>query len=346
MLETAPSLSVYAKTTEEGEEEREINGVGDEDVSLVRSVAIGNKIDGTVLGGDDFSFSEPNMDLINEEGNELGEVIAGFENLGTEEEVDPTSPPMYLAAGLGVSGGPEDFKLDRENSEEYYRELLEEYPKHPLVLRNYANLLQSKGDLQGAEYYYFCATQADPEDGEIQLRYAQILWELHHDREKALAYFERAVHAAPEDSNVLAAYAKFLWETGDDGDDKSMHPNHFQEEIQESVHSASRLTDGTLGGQPKDITDVENYCKRMTEENPSDSIFLKTYAQFLYQSKGDLKGAKVYYSRAVLAEPQGGKVLSPYAKLIWEFYHDEDRAARYFEKAIQAAPEDSDVLAA
>ena len=142
MLETAPSLSIYAKTIGEGDEETEINGVGDEDANLVRSDTIGNKIDGTLLSSSDFSFSKPNMDLIDEEGDELGEVIAGLENLATEEKVEPASPPMYLATGLGVSGGAENFKVDKENSEECYRELLEEYPNHPLVLRNYANLLQ------------------------------------------------------------------------------------------------------------------------------------------------------------------------------------------------------------
>jgi len=56
-----------------------------------------------------------------------------------------------------------------------------------------------------------------------------------------------------------------------------------QEEIQKSVCSTSPATEGTVGGQPKDITDVESYCIRMLQENPSDLLFLKTYAQFLYQ---------------------------------------------------------------
>lgn len=337
MLETAPSLSIYTNTTgaREEAEERE-NGFGDEDASLVRSVTIGDNIDGTIVGSGDFSFSKPNMDLIDEEekGNELGELIGGFENLGTEEEVEPASPSMYLAAGLGVSDGPEDFRVEREGSEEYYRDLLEEFPNHPLVLSNYANLLQSNGDLQAAEYYYLCAMQADPGDGEILSRYAQILWELYHDRQKALPYFERSVQSAPEDSNVLAAYAKFLWEIDDDKDEESTHPNHFQEDTNISVLSASHPADS------------ENYYERMIKENPSDPLFLKGYAQFLYQSKGDLQSAEEYYSRAILADPQDGKVLSQYAKLLWELYHDEDKAASYFDKAIQAAPGDSDVLAA
>lgn len=62
---------------------------------------------------------------------------------------------------------------------------------------------QSKGDLQGAEDYYHRATLADPEDSEILLQYAKILWDLHHDKDRALSYFERAAQASPQDRSVL-----------------------------------------------------------------------------------------------------------------------------------------------
>lgn len=43
------------------------------------------------------------------------------------------------------------------------------------------------------------AILADPRDGEIISQYAKLVWELHHDRNKALCYFERAVEATPRD---------------------------------------------------------------------------------------------------------------------------------------------------
>ena len=43
------------------------------------------------------------------------------------------------------------------------------------------------------------AILADPRDGEIISQYAKLVWELHHDRNKALCYFERAVEANPGD---------------------------------------------------------------------------------------------------------------------------------------------------
>ena len=62
---------------------------------------------------------------------------------------------------------------------------------------------QSKGDLKGAEEYYHRATLADPENGEILLQYAKIVWDLHQDKDRALSYFERAVRASPQDRSVL-----------------------------------------------------------------------------------------------------------------------------------------------
>lgn len=70
------------------------------------------------------------------------------------------------------------------------------------ILLNYDLLFvyqQSKGDLYGAEEFYFRATLEDPKDGEILLQYAKLVWELHHDQERALSYFECAARAAPED---------------------------------------------------------------------------------------------------------------------------------------------------
>ncbi|KAI3958749.1 hypothetical protein MKX01_023425 [Papaver californicum] len=101
-------------------------------------------------------------------------------------------------------------------------------------------------------------------------------------------------------------------------------------------------------GEGGDDNEEENgeYYKKMVEENPSSALFLRNYAQFLYKSKGDLRGADEYYSRAVLADPRDGDVLAQYAKLVWELHHDYERASSYFERAVQAAPEDSHVHAA
>ncbi|KAF3436087.1 hypothetical protein FNV43_RR23179 [Rhamnella rubrinervis] len=103
---------------------------------------------------------------------------------------------------------------------------------------------------------------------------------------------------------------------------------------------------GSGGDHGEDKHGVEEYYKKTVEQNPGNPLFLRNYAQFLHQSKGDLRGAEEYYSRAILADPEDGEVLSQYAKLVWELHHSQDRAASYFERAVQASPEDSHVQAA
>lgn len=102
---------------------------------------------------------------------------------------------------------------------------------------------------------------------------------------------------------------------------------------------------GRDGGDSQGLH-IEEHYKRMMEENPGNSLFLRNYANFLYQTKKDLKGAEEYYSRAILADPSDGEILSQYAKLIWELHHDTDRATSYFERAVQAASSDSHIHAA
>ncbi|XP_019426125.1 PREDICTED: uncharacterized protein LOC109334688 [Lupinus angustifolius] len=100
------------------------------------------------------------------------------------------------------------------------------------------------------------------------------------------------------------------------------------------------------GGNDGNRQGVEEYYKKMVEENPGNPLFLRNYAQFLYQHKEDLEGAEEYYSRAILADAKDGEVLSQYGKLVWELHQDQERASSYFERAVQASPEDSHVHAA
>ncbi|KAJ6852014.1 uncharacterized protein M6B38_257355 [Iris pallida] len=104
--------------------------------------------------------------------------------------------------------------------------------------------------------------------------------------------------------------------------------------------------EGGGGGGGGERSDVENYYRRMVEEDPGNALFLRNYAQFLYQSKGDSQRAEEYYSRAILAEPGDGEILSQYAKLVWELRKDKERASSYFEQAVRATPTNSHVHAA
>ncbi|EPS61216.1 hypothetical protein M569_13583, partial [Genlisea aurea] len=81
----------------------------------------------------------------------------------------------------------------------HYRSILQQNPDNPLILRNYAQYLNSNRDLRGAEEYYSRAVLADPGDGEILSEFAKWIWELHGDKERAEGYFQRGVQAASQD---------------------------------------------------------------------------------------------------------------------------------------------------
>uniref|UniRef100_M0ZMK8 O-linked n-acetylglucosamine transferase, ogt n=1 Tax=Solanum tuberosum TaxID=4113 RepID=M0ZMK8_SOLTU len=205
MLPKEPSFCIY--NTEDGVDELK------ENQDLVRSVTIGDII--SDIGSSDFSFGKKGMGLIEEDENEDGgkRVFYEVNELGFEES-EPVISSKYLG---GVESEPLDFDGNGD-VEEYYKRVLKEDPSNPLFLRNYAQLLQSKGDLLGAEEYYSRAILADPTDGETISQYAMLIWQLHRDKDKASTYFKRAVQASPEDGDVLAAYARFLWQTEEDED--------------------------------------------------------------------------------------------------------------------------------
>ncbi|XP_011029744.1 PREDICTED: uncharacterized protein LOC105129402 [Populus euphratica] len=349
MLHSSPSFSIFYKNDGLEDEGRNGTDVGREE--LMRTITIRENIES--IGSGDFSFGETSTGLIEEEGEKKQEQDSnGIENFDIEEVREPASPPLYLAAGLGIDdidlgGDSGGFHLsfpnldEDDDVEEYYKRMIDEYPFHPLLLSNYARLLLSKGDLHGAEEYYRLATLAAPADGEILMQYAKLEWELNHDQDRALINFERAVQSAPQDSNVHAAYASLLWEIEDDGEG-----NTFQQEfIQLPSKNHIDLEDHAASDANQD-RDAEESYRAMVEANPCNSLVLRNYAELLYQSKRDLKGAEEYFSQAILADPGDGEILSQYAKLVWELYCDHDKALCYFKQSIQATPADSYVLAA
>lgn len=95
-----------------------------------------------------------------------------------------------------------------------------------------------------------------------------------------------------------------------------------------------------------EVVALDAQYKKMVDEQPGNALFLRNYAQFLHEVKGDPRRAEEYYSRAMLADPSDGEIMSQYAKLIWEVHRDQDRSLSYFQKSVQAAPQDSHVLAA
>ncbi|KAL2469587.1 Tetratricopeptide repeat (TPR)-like superfamily protein [Abeliophyllum distichum] len=366
MLHTQPSFSIY--NTDDNFEEDGENGDSGEG-KLERSATIGESIEG------EFSFRKSVMCKIEEGDNEQDEEerkgnLGRFKDLKIELEGESMSHVIYHDTGTGIVGNGIDGGIEPSNFndagdlENYYKRMVREDPSNPLFMRNYAQLLQSKRDFLGAEEYYSRAILGDPKDGQTLMQYAKLMWQLYRDQDRASTYFERAAQASPEDSDVLAAHASFLWEI-DSSEDEDYSPNDpsqieentVQIDLQrmdfEEVKRPASPTLHLAMGLGIDVasfhsgigTDVEEYYRRMVDENPRNNLFLRNYAKFLHQSKGDLIGAAELYSRAILADPYDGEIISQYANLVWLLHHDKDRAVSYFERAVQATPEDSNVLA-
>ncbi|KAJ0245108.1 Tetratricopeptide repeat [Hirschfeldia incana] len=293
MLKSEPSLSIYCEDGLKPEDP-----VTGSDESLDRTVSIGDSVEA------DFSFAKhSSIDALTIKEED------GDDEKGFEIERRPPSPPMHLAAGLGIDkfdlyGSEMNFDLpsfDDESCGEYYKRMLEEYPLHPLLLRNYASFLEYKGDVSGAEEYYHKCTVVEPSDGVALANYGRLVMKLHGDEAKASSYFERAVQASPEDSNVLGAYASFLWEINDEDHD----------EVDDSFGDRTR--------QGKEDSEPEGGEKRSSRlSETEDGETLCRYAKAFWSINGDKEKALFYFEKAVEASPNDSIILGEYARFLWE----------------------------
>ncbi|CAK9318795.1 unnamed protein product [Citrullus colocynthis] len=335
MLHSTASFSIY----NDDENREQVMGLE----AFEKGIMIEVNKEALGSSGNDFSFSKGAMGLIQEEEMEdedgLNSIaIRGFDD--GEVNLRPASPPLYLAAGLGMDASGLGGGYD---SVDFFDEkMVDELPSidHSLLLRNYVQSLLSEGKLDEAEEQCYQATLTYPEDGETLMLYAQLVWEVHHDQAKASSYFERAALVAPTNSDILAARARFLWELNEE--DETMLPGEEDSITVDSSSPKERIEPAADTGE----NDMQDYYKKMLKENPTDPLLLKNYARFLQQSKVDFQGAEEYYYCGIQADPSDGEMLSEYAKLVWELHRDYDKASNYFESAIEASPTNSYVLGA
>ncbi|XP_047962219.1 uncharacterized protein LOC125207056 [Salvia hispanica] len=96
----------------------------------------------------------------------------------------------------------------------YQTELAQE-PNNPLLLANYAQFLYLVvRDLDRAEDYFKRATEVEPKDAEALNKYANFLWAVRNDLWAAEETYLEAIAAEPSNSYYAANYAHFLWNTG------------------------------------------------------------------------------------------------------------------------------------
>ncbi|KAJ8439426.1 hypothetical protein Cgig2_001766 [Carnegiea gigantea] len=116
---------------------------------------------------------------------------------------------------------PVSVEIERDDYAEYYRTNLlyqiglSQDPNNPLLLSNYAQFLWLVSrDYDRAEECFKRAIQLDPSDAEFLSQYANFLWLVREDLWGAEERFQQAMAAEPENSFHASRYASFLWNTG------------------------------------------------------------------------------------------------------------------------------------
>ncbi|KAG6493946.1 uncharacterized protein LOC122002515 [Zingiber officinale] len=96
-----------------------------------------------------------------------------------------------------------------------YQEALSEEPENPLLLANFAQFVYLvRRDLDRAEHYFKRAASSKPADADALSRYASFLWLAKKDLEAAEETYLEAISADPSNTFHAANYAHFLWNTG------------------------------------------------------------------------------------------------------------------------------------
>ncbi|XP_006350828.1 uncharacterized protein [Solanum tuberosum] len=92
---------------------------------------------------------------------------------------------------------------------------LKQEPQNTLLLTNYAQFLFLVAqDYDRAEKYFKKAAEVEPKDAEALNKYANFLWKVRKDLWAAEETFNQAIAAEPSNNFYAANYAHFLWNTG------------------------------------------------------------------------------------------------------------------------------------
>ena len=105
------------------------------------------------------------------------------------------------------------------DAELFLRRALDGDPENAINIGNYANFLWNvRDDYDRAEKLYQQALAVDPSNGNVLGNYAYFRWKIRGDHDEAEALYKRARGADPENSYLLDAHARFLWEVRCDHD--------------------------------------------------------------------------------------------------------------------------------
>ncbi|KDP44814.1 hypothetical protein JCGZ_01314 [Jatropha curcas] len=162
------------------------------------------------------SLSE-NQEMTEEEEIELWNLIVE-EALKLQEEsrypVLDQETMKQLVSPISVEIEPEDY-MEFHRTDLIYQMGVAEDPENPLLLSNYAQFLYMvRRDYDRAEECFKRAIMSGPPDAEIFSQYADFLWVVRNDLWNAEEVYQQALAAAPNSHYYASKYANFLWSTG------------------------------------------------------------------------------------------------------------------------------------
>ncbi|KAA8534100.1 hypothetical protein F0562_031707 [Nyssa sinensis] len=170
--------------------------------------------------------------VVDEARRMLAEVIDGVLDHETMQQlVSPVTvelePDNYVRDGvLDIETmqqlvSPVTVDLEPDNNVDYfatdllYGMRLSQDPNNPLLLCNYAQFLFLVAhEYDRAEECFKGAIQVEPLDAEALSQYANFLWMVRGDLWEAEERYQQAVAAEPENPYYVSKYANFLWNTG------------------------------------------------------------------------------------------------------------------------------------
>lgn len=240
----------------------------------------------------------------------------------------PVTPPQFLKARSDakawwqwqseISAKPVD---EREKA---FEEALAALPSSAQLLGNFANFLWGvKRDSDRAEEYYRRALEADEHYAVALGNYALFLHRVRFDKDRAEEMYRRALAEAPNHAHHLGNYAYFLYSARRD------------------YERADEIWQRALKADP---TDGDNLCNygwflskvqrspaageplyiRAIEMNGENAAINGFYAAFLHQVTGDRARAEEHYQKALKLDARNVDALGNYASFLFEEHRDTE----------------------
>ncbi|KAL6840211.1 hypothetical protein ACP4OV_030021 [Aristida adscensionis] len=132
-----------------------------------------------------------------------------------EELMDPEILGQLVAPVEAPKLEAEPLSAEHAATAQRYEQAVSEDPENPLLLANFAQFLYLvQRDHDRAEELFKRAVRAEAADAEALGWYATFLWKARNDLAAAEETYQEAIAADPSNSHHAAAYAHFLWNTG------------------------------------------------------------------------------------------------------------------------------------